>query len=505
MQYLIGIDVGTSGTKTVLYDLGGNEIAAATAEYPLYQEQNGYAEQEPEDWWRAVCETLRAVTAGIDAHEIGGVGLSGQMHGVVLLDKDGAVLRRAIIWCDSRTGEECREITEIVGKERLIAVTANPALAGFSAGKLRWIQKHEPHIYEKCRHILLPKDFIRYKLTSEFATEVSDAAGTQWLDVRARDWSPALLTALCVEKDYLPKVYESPVISACVSARGAADTGLAAGTPVAGGGGDNACAAVGTGVVSGGRAFVTVGTSGVVFVQTDEPRIDPLGRVHTFCAAVPGTWHVMGVTQAAGLSLRWCRDVLCREEKRLAEADGPDAYDRMTALAAASPVGSNRLLYLPYLMGERTPHLDPDARGAFFGLSAMHTVSDMIRAVLEGVAFSLADCLAVFKEMGVETAALAICGGGARSPLWQTIFADVFGKNLTTVSPAAGASLGAALLAGVGCGAYENVKQAADEAVRVTGKVGFDGATHEAYEKVYALYRRLYPALRAEYAALAKL
>ena len=503
MRYLIGMDIGTSAVKTVLYDLAGNEVRSFSAEYPLYQPENGYAEQEPEDWWRAVCTTLQAVTAEIDPQEIGAVGLSGQMHGVVMLDADGNVIRRAILWCDSRTGEECREITEAVGKEKLIRITANPALVGFSAGKIRWLQKHEPRHYEACRHILLPKDYIRYRLTGVFATEVSDASGTQLLDVPNRCWSDEMLHILRIDREKLPEVFESTIVSGKLTADAAEKTGLCAGTPVVGGGGDNACSAVGTGVVTQGKCFASVGTSGVIYAHTDTPHIDPEGRVHTFCCAVPGKWHVMGVTQAAGLSLKWARDTFCEREKQCAEQSGGNVYDIINAMAAESPIGSNRLLYLPYLMGERTPHLDPQARGVFFGLSAMHTKADLMRAVMEGVAFSLSDCIHVCDGMGIQTTHMALCGGGASGPVWRGIMADVFGMDVRTLSPASGAPLGAALLAGVGCGAYRSVEEAVQTAVHYTGQVCFDSGNHRLYQPYYALYRDLYAMLKPGFVRLA--
>ncbi|MCR4906050.1 MAG: xylulokinase, partial [Clostridiales bacterium] len=325
MKYVIGIDVGTSGTKTVLFDEKGGVIASATIEYPLYQPQNGWAEQDPLDWWNASAKTTKTVIekAGVSPEAIVGVGISGQMHGLVMLDRDNNVLRPSIIWCDQRTAEECEDIERLMGgRDRLIAITANPALTGFTASKILWVKKHEPEIYAKCAHILLPKDYIRLMLTGEYATEVSDASGMQLLDVPRRDWSDEVLEKLGIDKSLLGKVYESPEITGTVTPEASALTGLAPGTPVVGGAGDNAAAAVGVGVVSDGRAFTTIGTSGVVFAHTDSITIDPKGRVHTFCCAVPGAWHVMGVTQAAGLSLRWLRDTVCTPEIAEAEQQG---------------------------------------------------------------------------------------------------------------------------------------------------------------------------------------
>src|SRR5574344_2403224 len=429
MAYLIGVDLGTSGTKTVLFDENGNVIASKTIEYPLYTPHNGWAEQDPNDWWHAACGGMKAVMekGGINAHEVKGIGISGQMHGLVMLDKAGNVLRKSIIWCDQRTAKECVEITEKVGAKRLIEITANPALTGFTAPNIMWVKNNEPATYERCRHILLPKDYIRYKLTGEFATEVSDASGMQLLDVPGRCWSDEVIGKLGIDKSLLAKVYESPEVTGKLTRQAAELTGVAEGTPVVGGAGDNAAAAVGTGTVVDGKAFVTIGTSGVVFAHTSKLSIDPKGRVHTFCCAVPGAWHVMGVTQAAGLSLKWYRDNFCHEEMDTAAGMGVDPYYLMDKQAARIPIGSGRLIYLPYLMGERTPHLDPDCRGVFFGLSAMHTRQHLLRAVMEGVTYSQRDSVEVLRGMGVQIKDMIACGGGGSSPLWRQMLADVYG------------------------------------------------------------------------------
>ena len=419
MRYLIGIDLGTSGTKTVLFDEGGNTIKSHTVEYPMSQPHNGWAEQDPELWYDAAIKTLNFVTDGIDTSNIAGIGISGQMHSLVMLDENNAVIRPAILWCDGRTAKECEEITERIGYDRLIEITANPALTGFTASKILWVRNNEPENYARCRHILLPKDYIRFRLTGEFATEVSDASGMQLLDIKNRCWSDEVLQKLDIDKALLARVYESPEITGYITDEASLLTGVPAGVPVVGGAGDNAAAAVGTGVVENGKAFTTIGTSGVVFAHTKEMHVDPKGRVHTFCCAVPGQWHVMGVTLAAGQSLKWFRDNYCTAEIIEAEKQGVDPYYIMDKEAEESPVGCNRLLYLPYLMGERTPHLDPDCRGAFIGLSAMHTRKDMIRAVMEGVVYSLRDCEEVLKDMGVAFESMAACGGGGTSPLWR--------------------------------------------------------------------------------------
>ncbi|MDE5776613.1 MAG: xylulokinase [Treponemataceae bacterium] len=507
MAYLIGVDLGTSGTKTVLFAEDGTVAASCTIEYPLYQPQNGWAEQDPLDWWNAVCGTTKAVIAkaGISASEIKGVGLSGQMHGLVMLDKSGNVLRKSIIWCDQRTAKECEEITQKVGAENLIKITANPALTGFTASKIMWVKNNEPEIYEKCAHILLPKDFIRYKLTGEFATEVSDASGMQLLDVPNRKWSDQVLDALQIEKSLLGKVYESPEITGKVTKAASDLTGLAEGTAVVGGAGDNAAAAVGTGTVQDGRAFTTIGTSGVVFAHTSKLSIDPKGRVHTFCCAVPGAWHVMGVTQGAGLSLKWFRDNFCHEEMIAAAGMKKDPYFLMDKQAEEIPIGSDRLLYLPYLMGERTPHLDPNCRGVFFGLSAMHTRQHLLRAVMEGVTFSQRDSVEVLREMGVSINEMLACGGGGSSPLWRQMLADVYGCPVKTVVSKEGPALGVAILAGAGTGVYSSVQDGCAAVIKTNPPQNPISQNSAEYEKFYNVYRALYPALKNNFSELAKL
>ncbi len=507
MKYLIGIDIGTSGTKTVLFTQAGEVVASETVEYPLYQPQNGYAEQEPADWWDATVSSIKAVMqkSGVEKESVAGIGLSGQMHGLVMLDKNGEVLRRSIIWCDQRTVKECEEITQRVGARRLIEITANPALTGFTASKILWVRNNEPEIYEKCRHILLPKDYIRYMLTGEFATEVSDASGMQLLDVPNRCWSDEVLEKLEIDKTLLGKVYESPDITGEISQKVAELTGLKAGTIVVGGAGDNAAAAVGTGVVEDGKAFTTIGSSGVVFAHTSNISIDLKGRVHTFCCSVPGAWHVMGVTQGAGLSRKWFRDNFCQAEIEAAGGLNMDSYDLIDKEISESPIGANRLLYLPYLMGERTPHLDANARGVFFGLSAMHLKRDLLRAVMEGVSYSLKDCLTVLEEMNIAVDNMAICGGGSKSVLWRHMLADIYGCSVKTIASKEGPALGVALLAGVGAGIYESVPQACAQVIKYGSSQTPDEANAKDYAKYYDLYKDVYPALKSSFAKLGKL
>lgn len=507
MRYLIGIDIGTSATKTVLFDTEGRIMASASESYPMVQPKNGWAEQEPEDWKRAVLATLRSVAekSGVAPDEIKGIGLSGQMHGLVMLDENGEVLRPSIIWCDQRTGEEVEDMLRLMPREKWIEITANPPLTGWTAAKILWVRKHEPELYKKCRHILLPKDYIRYVLTGVFATEVSDASGMQLLDVPGRCWSEEVLGVLEIDRRLLGTVYESCEVTGELLPETAAATGLAAGIKVVGGAGDNSAAAVGTGVVENGSAFTTIGTSGVVFAHSETVKIDPKGRVHTCCCAVPGAWHVMGVTQAAGLSLKWFKDQFCQDYSREAEETGRDVYDRINEEVEAIPAGSDRLIYLPYLMGERTPHLDPDCRGVFFGLSAIHTKAHLLRAVMEGVAHSLCDCNEVLVEMGIRTDRMMACGGGGRSPVWRRILADLYGCRVQTICQTEGPALGAAILAGVGCGIYESVPAACKKLIAKDSSTSPDLQREKVYAEYHRLYDGLYNALREPYRELAKL
>ena len=506
-EYVLGVDLGTSGTKTVLFDKQGRAIASASREYPLDQPRNGWAEQDPECWWQAARETIRQVIgeSGVAPAQIRGLGISGQMHGLVLLDENGQVLRKAILWCDGRTQQECDEITRIVGRERLIRITANPALTGFTAGKLLWVRRHEPEIWKQVRHILLPKDYVRFRLTGEYGSEMSDASGTNLLDVPRRCWSGAMLDALDLDATLLPPLMESSDAAGTVTSWAAEETGLQPGTVVAAGAGDNAAAAVGTGVVTAGKAFATIGTSGVVFAHADQVQIDPKGRVHTFCAAVPGAYTVMSCTLAAGLSLKWFRDQFCQAECQTAAQMGEDPYTLMSQEAAQSPIGANRLVYLPYLMGERSPLLDADARGAFIGLSGIHARRDLLRAVMEGVTYSMRQNLEVLRGMGIAPAEMRACGGGARSPFWRQMMADVFALPVRTVKNTEGPALGAAILGGVAAGMYADIPSACAALIRENASQLPDVQRHVDYEKYYDLYVSLYPALKDAYRALARL
>jgi xylulokinase len=419
------------------------------------------------------------------------VGFSGQMHGAVLLDEQGSVVRPALIWCDVRTEKQCRDLTAKIGQERLIQLTCNPALANFTLTKLLWVRENEPRNWKRARSVMLPKDYVRFRLTGERATDMADASGTLLLDVAHRCWSREMLQAAELDERLLPSLHESPEVCGKVSNQGAVETGLRAGTPVVAGAGDQAAGATGMGIVVPGTVSATIGTSGVVFAATDRPALDPRGRVHTFCHAIPGRWHVMGVTQAAGLSLRWFRDTFAADS-----SGARDSYDQLTTEAAKIPAGCDGLLWAPYLMGERTPHLDSNARGALVGLTASHTRAHVVRAILEGVAFSLRDTFTLFSEMNVPVTSIRLGGGGARSPLWRQIQADVYGHAVEIVEAEEGAAYGAALLAGVGAGAWPSVDAACAATVRIAARVTPQAAAVAALNASYAAYRRVYPATR---------
>jgi xylulokinase len=503
---LLGIDVGTTGAKAVLLDLAGTVLAEATNEYPLYTPRPLWAEQEPRDWWTATVASIRQVLrrGQTPGEAVAGIGLTGQMHGLVLLDGRGEVLRPCIMWNDQRTGSQCAAMTERIGARRLLELTGNPVLPGFTAPKIVWVRENEPDIYGRIRHVLLPKDYIRYRLTGEFFSEVSDASGTALFDVGRRCWSEELLAALDVPRAWLPEVTESPVASAKVSAVSAAETGLKTGTPVVGGGGDQAAQAVGTGSAVEGIVSVTIGTSGVVFATCNAYRPEPQGRLHAFCHAAPGVWHLMGVMLAAGGSFRWFRDTLGEPERAQAAASGGDAYDLLTAAAGNAPAGCEGLLFLPYLCGERTPYPDPHARGAFVGLTLRHTKAHLTRAVMEGVTFGLRDSLELMRGLGLEIRQVRVSGGGARSGVWRQMLADVFDTEIVTVNVTQGAAFGAALLAGVGIAAYPDVTSACQAVVKVTQRCAPGPAAH-VYADYYPRYRALYPALAGEFAALGEL
>ena len=486
---MLGLDVGTGGTRALAIDRSGKIASSATCEHlPFASPHTGWAEQDPDDWWKAAAAAVRQALTGLPGAKIACVGLAGQMHGAVLLDQNDEVLRPALIWCDQRTQKQCDWLNSHLGAARIIELTSNPALTNFTLTKLLWVREHEPEIWKAFRRVLLPKDYVRLRMTGEHAMDVADASGTLMLDVARRRWSEEMLAGCGLSLSSMPKLYESPEICSRISAPGAGHTGLAAGTPVVAGAGDQAGGAVGMGIVRAGTVSATIGTSGVVFAATDTPAMDRNGRVHTFCHAVPGRWHVMGVTQAAGLSLRWLRDLLQNTSSL--------SYDQMTREAAEIPPGSDGVLWTPYLMGERTPHLDPDARGALVGLAANHTRAHVMRAVLEGVAFSLKDTFSLFNEMGVPVRKIRLGGGGARSPLWRQIQADIYGQEVEILQAEEGAAYGAALLAGVGAGFWNSVEEACDAVVSVREIVKPDPAAAQAMIEHYTRYRQIYSLLK---------
>lgn len=507
MGYMIGIDVGTSGVKTIVVNTRGDIVAAATAAYPLYHPKVGWAEQDPEDWWQATLDTLEAVShaLGEQVRQVKAIGLSGQMHGSVFLDKAGNVLRPAILWCDVRTASQCRYIHAQVGREQLIRHTSNPALEGFTAPKIVWLQQNEPRIYEQVDKVLLPKDYVRYRLTGEIFTEVSDAAGTLLFDVTQRRWSKAVLDALDISPDILPPWRESTDICGQLRPEVAEQTGLPQGIPVAGGGADNACGATGAGIVIPGRVLSSIGSSGVILVHTDTAQTDPHGQVHTFNHAIPHKWYVMGVIMAAGLSLKWFRDNFGQLERQMEDFTGTDAYVFMDQQAAATPPGAEGLVFLPYMNGERTPHADANARGVFFGLNPRHTRGHMVRAIMEGVVFGLRDSVEIIRAMGIPVSQVRAIGGGAKSPLWRQMQADIMQLEVATLNIDEGPALGAALLGGVAAGLYDSVEVAAESVVRIVHTTEPNQELTQRYDDYYQLYRSLYPALKERFQAAARL
>jgi xylulokinase len=504
-NYLLGIDVSTTATKALLIDERGTVIAVAATEYPFETPRPLWSEQDAALFWNGTVQSIRDVLekSRINPADIAAVGLTGQMHGATLLDVHGEPLRPCILWNDQRTHKQCDDITTRVGAARVLQLTGNPILTGFTAPKILWVRENEPDVYRRIAHILLPKDYARYKLTGEFFSDVSDSSGTSLFDVGARAWSEEMLRALDIPRAWLPEVTESPVVSAKISADAARATGLVAGTPVVGGAGDQAAQAVGTGIVRQGIVSATLGTSGVVFASSDTYRIEPQGRLHAFCHAVPGKWHLMGVMLSAGGSLRWYRDALCAYEKEIARKTNEDVYEVMTRAAATAPAGCEGLLFLPYLTGERTPYPDPHARGAFIGLTVRHTKAHLTRAVLEGVSYGLRDSLELMRALGITTTQVRASGGGARSALWRQILADVFDAEIVTVNITEGAAYGAALLAGVGAGVYRNVEAACDAVITTTSTTQ-PSAAKSIYAEYYPRYRALYPALKNEFVALAR-
>lgn len=513
MALYLGIDIGTSGTRALVCTRDGQVVGAATAPHTSYHPKPGWSEQDPEEWWQATVKAVRkAVNAArragaIKEHgKIAGIGLSGQMHGSVFLSKTGKVLRRAILWNDQRTAEECREIEQAAGgRDRLIELVANPAHTGFTAPKILWLRKHQPKLYERTHKVLLPKDYIRYRMTGEYATEVSDASGTLLLDVVRRRWSSELLEKLQIDPALLPTCYESEDVTGQLTKAAAEELRLPVGTPVVGGGGDQAAGAVGVGIVRKGIISATMGTSGVVFAFADSPHVDPLGRIHTFCHAVRGKWHVMGVVLAAGGSLQWYRNTLAELEMQEASRQKVDVYDILTAEAAKAPPGCEGLFFLPYLTGERSPHADPYARGGWIGLTVRHTKAHLIRAVIEGATFAMRDSLEIIRDLGIPVKEIRLSGGGARSAFWRRVQADIYGQHVVTVNAEEGPAYGAALLAMAGTGAYSDVTEACEATIHVISQTACSKRHKRIYDAAYPVYRALYRCLKEQFPAMAAL
>jgi xylulokinase len=495
-RLFLGIDVSTTGAKALLVDEKGAVVTTATTPLTLSTPKPRWSEQDPHEWWTGVTKSIQAALAQakVGGADVAAVGLTGQMHGLVLLDSDQRVLRPAILWNDQRTGAQCDAIrARMGGRARLVKVTGNDALTGFTAPKILWVRENEPDVYARARLVLLPKDYVRLRLTGAAAMDKADGSGTLLFDLAARDWSDEVLGALDIPRAWLPPTHEGPAVTGHVTAAAAAATGLREGTPVMAGGGDQAAGAVGAGAITPGVVSLTLGTSGVVFATTDTPLVEPEGRLHAFCHAVPGKWHLMGVTLSAAGSLQWYRDTLAAGE----------SFDALVSEAASAPAGSEGLIFLPYLSGERTPYPDPLARGAFVGLTVRHRRAHLTRAVLEGVAFSMRDCLDLFAGAGLSAVnQIRVAGGGAKGPLWRKIVASVLGVELVTVNSTEGAAFGAALLAGVGAEAWKDVAAACAGSIAVTGRDEPDAAWQRAYDALYPRYRALYPALKAEFAAL---
>ena len=494
----LGIDIGTGGSRALLVDRRGAVRAGYTAPHEdMAMARPLWAEQRPENWWDAAVAAIRGALAeaGVRGSEIKGVGLSGQMHGLVILDAGHNVIRPSLIWCDQRSQAQVDAVNAKLGRENILKYIANPVLTGFTLPKLLWVRDCEPRNFERVRKMLLPKDYVRFRLTGEFASEVSDASGTAVFDVVNRRWSMQMMDGLGLDRSILPACYESSEVTGKITPSVAELTGLAAGTPVVGGGGDQASSAVGNGIVEPGIVSCTIGTSGVVFAHMENVAYDPAGRVHTFCHAVRGKWHVMGVTQGAGLSLQWLRNQL---------APGA-SYDSLTSEAAKAPRGAQGLFWLPYLMGERTPHLDATARGGWIGLTASHTRADLIRAVIEGVSYSQRDCLDIIEELGVSVSSVRASGGGAKSEFWRGLLANILGKRVVTLETQEGSAYGAALLALAGTGEYAGVPEVCRAAIRETASVSPVEADAAFYQAAHRVYQSLYPALKPAYAAIAGL
>ena len=508
MSFLLRIDIGTSGTKAIICDTRGRVRATVMSGHTVESPRPGWSQQDPLQWWTATCRATRGVLrkAKVRADQVGAIGLSGQMHGSVFLAGGDQPLRPAILWNDQRTGPECDEIERRVGgRRRLIRMVGNPALTGFTAPKILWVRKHEPRIYEKTQHVLLPKDYIRYRLTGEYATEVGDASGTLLLDVRKRQWNRKLISLLKIDMELLPQCHESHEVTGQLTPDAAKALGLKPGVPVAGGSGDQPAGAVGNGIVASGIVSATLGTSGVVFAHADKPIYDPQGRVHTMCAAVAGKWCVFGCMLSAGGSLQWFRNQMAASEIAQAARKKVDPYDLLMAEAAKAQPGCEGLFFLPYLTGERCPYANPDARGGWIGLTARHDRPAMIRSVIEGVTFGMADVLSIMRSMGITMKSVRLSGGGANSAMWRQLQAEIYNLPVVTINASEGPAYGAAILAGVGTGVWASVPQACKAVIRETKRRPPRRKIATLYARYHRQYQRLYTALHGEFERMADL
>ena len=505
MGYVIGIDLGTSATKTIMINEAGCIVSSAEYAYPMIQPHNGWAEQDPLVWKKAVLTTLKQVVeqSGAAPDQIIGIGLSGQMHGSVLIDENDEPIGNTILWCDQRSSQQAEEMLELLPLEKWLELTANPPLAAWTAAKILWIRENESEKWAKCKHILLPKDYIRLVLTGVYATDVADASGMQLLDVKNRCWSDEILDTLHINRDMLGTVYESQEVTGTLLPEIAQFCGLSPNTVVVAGGSDNACAAIGSGVVNQGQAFVTLGTSAVVYSHFDAYTAIPDGGLHVCCCAVPGCWHSMGGPMSAGLSVEWFKNNFCQDLIQRAKDTGKSFYTLLTELVDQIPIGSEHLIFLPFLMGERTPHMDPLYRGSFVGLSAIHTQAHMLRAIMEGVVFCLADCNDILREQGITITSLRACGGGSRSIVYQKMLADLFRCPIHTLQGENGAAYGAAILAGVGSGLYSSVREACAAFIHEADTVDFSPEDADLYDKYHQIYDNVYLALKSQFSALA--
>ncbi|MDD3140095.1 MAG: xylulokinase [Lachnospiraceae bacterium] len=507
MRYLIGIDLGTSAAKTIMMDEEGNIICEISKEYPMYQPNNGWAEQNPLDWKNAVIESLKNVMeqSGINKDDVKGIGLSGQMHGLVMLDVNDDPIGNTIIWCDQRSEKQVEEMKKVMPEEEWLRITGNPPIAAWTAAKILWVRENEPEKYHRCKHILLPKDYIRFVLTGKYATDVSDASGMQLMDIEHRCWSDTILDKLDIDLKLLGEMYESQEIVGNVKKDIAVLCGLSEETAVIAGASDNASAAIGTGIIRSGQAFTSIGTSAIVYTHLDHYKAIPEGSLHVCCCAVPGCWHTMGGPQAAALSMNWFEKEFCELYRLEAEKAGISIHEYTNQKIEKIPVGSDRLLYMPFLMGERTPHMNPNCRGTFIGINAVHTRDHFLRAIMEGVTHSLADCNNILKTLGEEIHSMRVCGGGSRSKVWRQIMADMYGCEIKTINLEEGPAFGVAILAGVATGVFKNIYEVCDKFIKDKEIMFSIKENVEIYEKYHRLYDKIYKDIVEDYDLLAKL